>query len=137
MVYLENPFGQRLGWMQSLGTCPVRLEGDEGWVQTGDNGEIEVHPASLRKEVEAANRKRVNGLDVAAHSRNFFDCVKSRQKPAANSAIMRRSHVACHAAALAWTLRRKLRFDPAKEEFIGDDEANGLRRREARTPWVV
>ena len=33
----------------------------------------------------------------------------------------------CHAAALSWLLKRKLRLDPAKEEFIGDDEANGLR----------
>jgi hypothetical protein len=40
---------------------------------------------------------------------------------------MRRSHIACHAAALAWLLNRKLRLDPVKEEFIGDDEANGLR----------
>jgi hypothetical protein len=40
---------------------------------------------------------------------------------------MRHSHIACHAAALAWLLNRKLRLDPAKEAFIDDDEANGLR----------
>ena len=67
------------------------------------------------------------GLDVGAHARNFFDCVKSRKSPAANSQVMRRSHIACHAAALAWLLNRKLRLDPVKEEFIGDDEANSLR----------
>jgi hypothetical protein len=44
---------------------------------------------------------------------------------------MRRSHTACHAAALAWLLNRTLKFDPAKGEFIGDDEANGLRSRPA------
>jgi hypothetical protein len=49
---------------------------------------------------------------------------------------MRHSHIACHAAALAWILNRKLTLDPAKEEFVGDDEANGLRVRPARTPWV-
>ena len=81
--------------------------------------------------------KRVAGLDVSAHARNFFDCIKSRQKPAANSQVMRRSHTACHAAALAWILKRKLKFDPLKEEFIDDDEANGLRSRPARDPWVV
>ena len=46
---LETPFGQRPGWVQSLGTCPVRFVGDEGWVETGDNGGIEVHPARSRK----------------------------------------------------------------------------------------
>jgi len=133
---LETPFGQRPGWVQALGTCPVRFVGDEGWVETGDNGGIEVHPASLKEEVKEVIAKREVGLDVSAHARNFFDCVKSRKPPAANSQVMRRSHTACHAAALAWILNRKLKFDPAKEEFLGDDEANGLRARPARAPWA-
>ena len=40
---------------------------------------------------------------------------------------MRHSHIACHAAALAWMLGRKLKFDPVREEFLGDPEANRLR----------
>jgi predicted dehydrogenase len=134
---LETPFGQRPGWVQSLGTCPVRIVGEEGWVEVGDSGGIEVHPASLKEEVKAAAGKRVAGLDVSAHARNFFDCVKSRKQPVANSRVMRHSHIACHAAALAWLLNRKLTFDPVKEEFAGDDEANGLRHRAARAPWAV
>jgi predicted dehydrogenase len=134
---LETPFAQRPGWVQSLGTCPVRFVGDEGWVETGDSGGIEVHPASLKAEVQAVLAKREVGLDVSAHARNFFDCIKTRGKPAANSRVMRRSHTACHAAALAWILKRKLKFDPVNEEFIGDDEANGLRSRAARAPWAV
>jgi predicted dehydrogenase len=134
---LETPFGQRPGWVQSLGTCPVRFVGEEGWVETGDSGGIEVHPASLQGELKEVMRKREVGLDVSSHARNFLDCIKSRRKPAANSQVMRRSHTACHAAALAWILNRKLKFDPVKEEFIGDDEANGLRSRSARAPWAV
>jgi predicted dehydrogenase len=134
---LETPFGQRPGWVQSLGTCPVRFVGEEGWVETGDNGGIEVHPASLKEELKGVTGKRDVGLDVSAHARNFFDCIKSRGKPAANSQVMRHSHLACHAAALAWILKRKLKFDPVKEEFLSDDEANGLRARPARAPWAV
>lgn len=48
------------------------------------------------------------------------------------SRVMRRSHVACHAAALSWILGRKLTIDPATETFLGDDEANSLRSRPAR-----
>jgi predicted dehydrogenase len=125
--FLKTPFAERPGWVQSLGTCPVRFVGDEGSVEVGDSGGIEVQPASLRAELKGAELKSTTGLDVAAHSRNFFDCIKSRGLPVANSAIMRKSHIACHAAALSWLLNRKLRLDPAKEEFIGDDEANGLR----------
>jgi predicted dehydrogenase len=134
---LTTPFGQRPGWVQSLGTCPVRFVGDEGSVETGDSGGIEVQPASLKAELQDVTGNRESGLDVATHTRNFIDCVKSRGLTAANSQVMRHSHIACHAAALAWILQRKLQFDPAKEEFIGDDEANGLRVRPARTPWVV
>jgi predicted dehydrogenase len=125
--FLKTPFKERPGWVQSLGTCPVRFVGEEGWVEVGDSGGIEVSPASLREELKGPGDKAGSGLDVAAHARNFFDCVKSRGRPAANSEVMRRSHIACHAAALSWLLNRKLRLDPAKEEFVGDDEANGLR----------
>jgi predicted dehydrogenase len=125
--FLKTPFGQRPGWVQSLGTCPVRFVGDEGSVEVGDSGGIEVKPKSLRAELKGLESKQETGLDVGSHSRNFFDCIKSRRPPAANSQVMRHSHIACHAAALSWLLNRKLRFDPAMEEFIGDDEANGLR----------
>ena len=80
--------------------------------------------------------KRVRGLDVSAHSRDFFDCIRSRGKTAANQDVMRRSHIASHAAALAWILKRKLTIDPVKEEFVGDEEANLLRSRAARD-WTA
>jgi hypothetical protein len=134
--FLETPFGKRPGWVQDLGTCPVRFEGDEGSVETGDSGGIVVKPSSLERELGAAT-KRVRGLDVTAHSRNFFDCVKSRETPAANPQVMRNSHIACHAAALSWILNRKLTLDPATDRFIDDDEANGLRSRPERDPFTV
>src|SRR5208283_2777389 len=109
--FLKTPFGNRPGWVQDLGTCPVRFVGDEGWVEAGDSGGIEVHPASLKEELKGLTGKREAGLDVAGHARNFFDCIKSRKKPAANSQVMRHSHIACHAAALSWILKRKLTFD--------------------------
>ncbi|MBI5770391.1 MAG: Gfo/Idh/MocA family oxidoreductase [Verrucomicrobia bacterium] len=118
----------------STGTCPVRFEGDEGWVETGDNGSIELHPASLRQEWRAFSMR---GTDPARHTREFLDCVKSRANPAANHRVMRRTHVACHAAAIAWQLGRPVKFDPAAEAFIGDDAANRMRSRAVREPWIV
>ena len=56
---------------------------------------------------------------------------------ACNPRVMRRSHIASFAAALAWELGRKLVFDPVKEEFVGDDEANRMRRRAMREPWHI
>jgi predicted dehydrogenase len=122
------------GWM-GLGTCPVRFEGEEGWVETGDSGRVEVHPASLRSELRVL--PRAGGLGASQNVRNFLDCVKSGALPYSHSGAMRHSHIACHAAALAWQLKRKLKFDPVQEAFIGDDEANNLRSRAMREPWHV
>jgi predicted dehydrogenase len=130
--FLENPFRDRgPQYISRLGTCPVKFVGDKGWVETGDEGEIVVSPESLAKELPEPT-KRVRGLDVTAHSRNFFDCIRSRKPTAANPDVMRRSHIACHAAAIAWILKRKLKFDPKKEEFIDDATANRLRARPER-----
>lgn len=133
--FLKTPFGDRTPWITRLGTCPVRFVGDAGWVETGDSGEMEIRPASLKESLKVSLPKPTNGLDVAAHGRNFFDCVRSRSETAANPTVMRRSHIACHAAALSWILNRKLTLDPVKEEFVNDDEANGLRTRPLRSPW--
>src|SRR5207248_8645293 len=113
----------------------VRFIGDEGWVETGDEGEIVAQPDSLQKLLPA-NDKRVRGLDVSAHARNFFDCIRSRAATAANPDVMRRSHIACPAAAIAWILQRKLKIDPATESFQGDPEANLLKTRPDRT-WAA
>ncbi len=134
--FLPQPFGDRSPhYITRLGTCPVRFIGDQGSVETGDEGEIVVTPESLQKEIPDAS-KRVRGLDVSAHARNFFDCIRSRSETVANPTVMRRSHIACHAAAIAWVLQRKLKFDPVKEEFVDDSEANLLRSRPARN-WVT
>jgi predicted dehydrogenase len=133
--FLPDPFKIREPhYITRLGTCPVRFIGDEGSVETGDEGEIVVSSAALQQEL-GENYKRVRGLDVSAHARNFFDCIKSRGRTAANPDVMRRSHIASHAAALSWILKKKLRFDPVKEEF-DDAEANLLRSRAARD-WTA
>jgi predicted dehydrogenase len=119
------------GWL-GLGTCPVRFEGDEGWVETGDTGRIAVSLDSLRAELPAPT---ITGTSTQTHVRDFFNCVKSRGRTAANADVMRKSHIACHAAAIAWKLGRKLILDPVTEEFVGDEKANRMRSRAARQPW--
>jgi hypothetical protein len=134
--FLSDPFKNRdPHYITRLGTCPVRFVGDEGSVETGDEGEIVASSAALQTEL-GDTYKRVRGLDVGAHARDFFDCIKSRGRTAANQDVMRRSHLASHAAAIAWILGRKVKFDPAKEEFIDDPDANRLRSRAARD-WTA
>ncbi len=134
--FLDDPFGNRdPHYITRLGTCPVRFIGTEGWVETGDNGEIVCSSPALQKEI-TEDTTRVRGLDVASHSRNFLDCIRSRKLTAANQNVMRKSHIACHAAALAWIFQRKLTIDPQQETFVNDADANRLITRADRV-WNV
>ena len=118
-------------WL-GLGTCPVRFEGDQGWVEAGDHGKIMTSNPAL---LAVGAPQEAAGTDPAKHVRDFLDCVKSRAKPVCNSTVARYGHVACHAAAIAWKLGRKLRFNPTTETFIDDPEADKMCRRERRAPW--
>ncbi len=133
--FLQDPFGQRTGWIQSNGTCPVRFAGEKGWVETGDGGEVHLALDGEATVVTSAG-KPARGADVVNHLRDFFDCIKTRKPTAANSTVMRRSHIACHAAALSWILQRPLKLDPTTECFINDDEANCLKTRPQRMDWA-
>lgn len=138
--FLAEPFKDRGPQFNTkLGTCPVRFVGKEGWVSTGDAGLVDVEPATLASEFPEAV-KRVQGTDAAAHARNFFDCVKTRQAAVCNADVMRRSHAVAHAAANSWILGRPLGFDPATEVFTSggspDAEANGLKKRPEREVWA-
>jgi hypothetical protein len=120
------------GWL-GLGTCSVRFEGDEGWVETGDSGKIELSP-SLRSEFRIFNEI---GTSPISHIRDFLACVKTRSLPRANGDVACQSHITCHAAYIAWQLGRKVEWDPVKEEFVGDEEANRMRSRAMREPWRI
>ncbi len=70
------------------------------------------------------------------HMRNFLDCVKSRRPTVANPEVMHRSMSTVHAANICMWLKRDVRYDPVKEQFIDDDEANRMRSRAMREPYI-
>lgn len=115
-----------------FGSCPVRFEGDEGWVETGDDNIIETHPASL-----ASGRHFSGGYPADNHVREFLNCVKSRQQPRSTAEAAHRSISACHCANIAVRLGRPVRWDPVKEEFPDDETANRLRSRAMRAPYMI
>jgi predicted dehydrogenase len=72
------------------------------------------------------------------HLRNFFDCMKTREKPNLDIEDAHLDIVICHLANISYRVgNRKLRFDGDSERFIDDDQANALLKREYREPWVI
>jgi predicted dehydrogenase len=121
------------------GSCGVRYEGSEGWVTCADGyaGPEVSNPALLgeRQKLLAAYQERERR--VMNHMRDFLDSVRSRRQPVATAEVAHRSMSTCHAINLSMLLKRNLKFDPVKEEFPGDAEANRLRSRATREPWQV
>lgn len=121
------------GWL-GLGTCSVRYEGKEGWVETGDSGRLEFSSGKLRAEQRSCAEA---GTSAVSHVRNFLDSIRTRKPAHSNAEVVARSHVICHAAYIAWQLGRPLKFDTDKVEFVGDEQANRMRSRALRDPWRV
>jgi hypothetical protein len=121
------------GWIP-LGSCPVRFEGETGWVEAGDSGKMVLSSPEL-----LAGRKveEIGGYPATFHVRDFLDCVKTRSQPKGNADAACNAHIACHAANIALALNRKVTYDPQKHVFINDEPANRLRSEALREPWRI
>ena len=117
-----------------LGSCPVRFEGDDGWIEAGDSGKFVISSPELLADRKVAE---VGGYPATFHVRDFLNCVKSRRQPLANADAACYSHITCHAANIAIFLDRQVKYDPVKHEFLNDDQANRLRSEALRAPWRI
>jgi hypothetical protein len=120
------------------GSCGERFDGEEGWVAAADgyskpDVSSPVLMADFRKIVRDYMARTQRPMN---HMRNFLDCIKSRRLTVANPEVMYRSMSTVHAANICMWLKRDLKFDPEKAEFINDPEANRLRSRAMREPWI-
>jgi predicted dehydrogenase len=83
--------------------------------------------ATLDEEVT-----KLYGGQPGNHMKNFFDCVKSRKTPISDVETHHRTMTSCHLCNISLMLGRELKWDPKKEEFIGDEHATALMSRPRR-----
>ena len=119
------------------GACGERFDGPEGWTAAADGYSMTdvSSPALLREYKKVLNEYIGRTRRPMNHVRDFFDCIKSRRLTVANPEVMYRSMSICLAADICDVLKRNLKFDLAKGEFIGDAEANQMRFRTRRETW--
>ncbi|HVR73116.1 MAG TPA: Gfo/Idh/MocA family oxidoreductase [Planctomycetota bacterium] len=113
----------------------VTYEGTEGTVYTWRDNRLETRPESLAKETVGPEGIHVYSSDD--HMGNFLECIRTRKETAAPVEVAHRSTTICNIGAIAMRLGRKLRWDPEKERFAGDDEANRMLFRTYREPWTL
>ena len=139
-------------------TLSVADNGRNGITFHGDRGRIFVNRGSLQgKPVEElsasplpreslkayghdnlARPERVGKLDaIINHMGNFFDCVQSRNPPISDVLSQHQSVTTCHLGNISMRLGRPLKWNPNREEFVDDSQANGWLKREQRTGFEV
>ena len=69
------------------------------------------------------------------HQGQFLDCIKSRQKTITPVEVAHRSQTPGHLGYIASVVGRKLKWDAAKQEIVGDAEATKLMSYAMRPPW--
>ncbi len=113
-------------------TLGVRFEGSEGWVFV-NRGRIDAQPKSLLNSVIGPDEIQLYKSDD--HKQDFLDCVRTRSRTVAPVDVAHRSIMIGHLGVIALKLGRKVHWDPRKERFINDPEADRLLSRPMRSPW--
>ena len=120
------------------GACGERFDGSEGWTAAADgySGPDVSSPALLREYKNVLADYTAQTQRPLNHVRDFFDCIRSRRPTVANPDVMCRSMNICLAADICEQLKRNLKFDLRQAEFISDPEANRMRSRAMRAPYM-
>lgn len=112
----------------------IRFEGTAGWVHVA-RGFLDAEPKSLLEATFGPDD--VHLYESKNHVGNFIDCVKSRRSTICPIDVALRSDMICHLSDIAMRLKRNLQWDPGREVFVGDSEANRMLVRAMREPWRV
>jgi len=108
--------------------------GERGWVTSMyGGGPIEGAPDEIFEEMDLKTRDPAMGGNN--HHANWLECIRTRGRPSSHEEIGHRSASLGHLVTIAFRLGRSLKWDPAREEFSGDDQANRLCSRAMREPW--
>ena len=106
--------------------------GEDGWIYV-KRGKLEANPPGVLKEVIGPDEIKL--YKSRDHRQNFLDCMKSRKETIAPAEVGHRSISVGLLGEIAMLTERKLRWDPDKEIFPDDEQANRMLSRPMRSPW--
>jgi len=129
----------------------VKFEGTEGWVfvSRGNDTVTASDPVAKLKDAQALSASdpkiitstigpgEIHLYESSDHHGNWLECVRSRRQPIAPVEVAHRSCSACLLHHVAMKTKRKLYWDPLRERFRNDDEANALLSRPQRWPYAI
>jgi predicted dehydrogenase len=113
----------------------IEFQGTKGTIWVSRDDFLETDPPELAARPLRGEEVHLYASDN--HHSDFFNCVRTRQHPIADVEIGHRSATVCHLNVIAERVGRPIRWDPAKEEIIGDPVAARLLDRPRRAPYVL
>ena len=136
--------GYEVTFRYANGTLLKTKDGEPGagGVFIGDKGKIRIGNNTYSSNPEELSQASPDDFKIRLpvsnnHIQNWFDSIKSREKPIADVEIGHRSAILCHLGNIARWVGRPLKWDPDKEIFPGDDEANSYLDRQRRKPYTL
>ena len=118
----------------SGGEFGVQFEGSDGWLHMG-GWSVTASSDEILNSVIRPGEYRVRTGSL--HHADFIDCVLSRRLPATHAELGQRAASVCHLGYISCRLGRPLKWDPARESFPDDADANRLLSRAMRAPWNI
>jgi len=119
----------------------ILFEGAEGRIFV-NRGKLEGKPIDAltdadNRELDEAIVRLYKGKKPGNHMGNFFACVEDRSEPISDVATHHRTMTSCHLCNITLMLGRALKWDPDREQFIGDEQATALISRARRAPYLM
>jgi predicted dehydrogenase len=129
----------------------IKFEGSEGWifVSRGNESVTPSDPVAKLKDAQALSASdpkiitsvigpnEIHLYESKDHHGNWLECIRTRQQPLAPVEVAHRSCSACLIHHIAMKLKRKVYWDPGKERFKHDDQANAMLSRPQRSPYII
>jgi hypothetical protein len=123
------------GWVELKYANGLTLVLDSG--EWGEPWERKPSRGVSLDDLDEEGRKKVQELPDPEPLRTFAEAVKTRQSSGGDAEAAHRTATIMHLANVAIRVGRKIRFDPAKEVILGDEEANRLVNQPMRAPWHI
>jgi len=124
------------GWNEATGVqnFGAVFVGDGGWIHVGREGYLRSWPEEI---VHRPLPSPDGAHPVNNHHQDWFNCIRTRRRTACDVATGVRSTAVSHLGCIAHWLARPLRWDPARQQFLNEPEANRWRSRPMREPWAL
>jgi len=124
------------GWdeLTSIQNFGALFVGERGWIHVGRSGYLTSNPPEL---VADGPGRYDRFVALRRHQRGWLEAIRTRRRPSCDVGAGCQSTIVALLGCIACWTGRALKWDPANEQFPGDDEANRMRRRAMRQPWHV